>query len=906
MNRSTSRFHLGAVLVLLFAAPVSAQESAGAQESDGHASAVPRAAAAALEGSITLDGRLDEAAWAAADPVTDFRQQEPNEGQPATQRTEVRFLYDESAIYIGARMYDTEGAAGVRTRLSRRDQMDGGDNLLFVLDTFHDHVGRTMFQVNPSGVKFDAGQAAAFADPAWDGVWEVRTAIDEEGWVAELRIPFSQLRYPTTPVQTWGMQVWRWTERIAESTMWSFWGRQESGGPQRFGHLENIQVPERRIALEVMPYVVGKAEHLQTTDADNPFYAPTEYAWRVGGDVKAVLSSTLTLDLTVNPDFGQVEVDPAVVNLSQFETFFPERRPFFVEGSGLFGFGSFSCFSCSNASSMSLFYSRRVGRSPQGRVTDPAEYVDAPGNTTILTAAKLTGRTKNGLQIGVMNALTGAAEAQAIAPDGAEFEQEVEPLTNYFVGRVKQNLRGGNLTIGGIATSVVRSFENDLLRSTMPSSAVAIGTDWNLRWGNQTYTLMGNMAYTQVDGEPEAIRLLQRAPQRYFQRPDRENTGNGFLSNAYDETQTQLRGLGGYTRISRDQGDLLWEAQVNWRSPGFEANDIAFLTRADYVWMNGNLMRRWTTPNSVFRRADLSMGGQQQYNFSGDLTDRQVHGFAGMQTANYWWLSMYGQYRPEVYDDRLTRGSMVVKRAAGWNVHPSFSSDGRKRLSFGVNPGLGRTAEGARNYNISTWVEFRAASNVSLSVGPYYSYGESTAQFVRSFADPSATAFNGQRALFSDLTQHTLGMDTRVRATFTPTLSLELFMQPFTASGEYSNFKEFVRPRTLDKVSFDDTQIHPQRNASGDITGYTLDPDANAQTTNFTFGNPDFNFRSLRGNAVLRWEYRPGSTMFFVWQQQRAGSQPYGDFSFSRDTRAVFDAQPDNIFLVKVSYWLGR
>jgi hypothetical protein len=479
-------------------------------------------------------------------------------------------------------------------------------------------------------------------------------------------------------------------------------------------------------------------------------------------------------------------------------------------------------------------------------------------------------------------------------------------LTNYFVGRVKQNLRGGNLTIGGIATSVVRSFENEELRDIMPGSALAVGTDWQLRWADQTYSLMGNLAFTHVDGEPAAITRLQRAPQRYFQRPDREHGGNGILSDAYDPTRTTLRGLGGYTRLSRDQGDLIWETQVNWRTPGFEVNDLAYLTRADYLWMNGNVMKRWTTPNRVFRRADLAIGGQQQFNFDGDLTDRQVHAFTGMQTANYWWLSIYTHYRPEAYDDRLTRGGMVVKRAANWFFGPSFSSDSRKTFSFNVNPGYGNTAEGGRSYNLNTSVDYRAASNLSLSVGPYYSYNRSRAQYVRGFEDPAATAFAGQRTVFSDIEQHTIGMDTRVRATFTPTLSLELFLQPFASSGEYSNFKEFVAPRTVEKRAFDNAQITAVRDAQGNVTSYTLDPDRDDATENFTIGNPDFNFRSLRGNAVLRWEYRPGSTMFFVWQQQRAGSQPYGDFSFSRDAGAIFDGQPDNVFLVKVSYWLGR
>ncbi|MGH7443627.1 MAG: DUF5916 domain-containing protein [Longimicrobiales bacterium] len=896
-------FRVG-MLVMMSASAAAAQESGRA-----HASPVPGTAAVAVAdgGTIELDGRLDESIWVTVTAATDFIQMEPTEGQPALQRTEVRVVYDDAALYIGARMYDTEGAAGVRSLLSRRDQIEGGDWIEIVFDTFHDHVGRTSFQINPSGVKTDAGQAAAFADPAWDGVWDVATSIDAQGWVAELRIPFSQLRYPTAPVQTWGMQVWRYVERIAETSMWSFWGQNDAGGPSRFGHVADIRVPDRRIAVELMPYVVAKAEHLQPAQADNPFHDPTDYGWRAGGDLKAVLSSALTLDLTVNPDFGQVEVDPAVVNLSQFETFFPERRPFFVAGSGLFGFGSFSCFTCSNVSSMSLFYSRRVGRSPQGGVSDPAAFVDAPNSTTILGAAKVTGRTAGGLQIGVLDAVTSRATARALSPDGVAFEEEVEPLSNYFVGRVSHTLRDGNLTIGGIGTSVLRRFDSDALRNTLPSSAIALGTDWSLHWNDRTYNFMGNLAYTQVDGAASAIERLQLAPQRYFARPDREHSDNRLLwSDAFDAGRETLRGLGGYGRLAKVAGDLLWETQVNWRSPGFEANDLAFLTRADYVYMLGNVFRRWTTPNGVFRRADVIVGAQQQYNFDGDLTDRQVHAFTGMQTANYMWLSLYGQYRPEVYDDRLTRGGAVVRRAALWGVFPSFETDGRKAFVFAVNPGYSRTAEGASSYNIGTYVRYRPASNITLSLGPSYSRSESTAQFVRSFEDPSADAFHGRRAVFADIVQHTLGMDTRVQATFTPDLSLELFVQPFTSSGEYSLFKEFVAPRGLEKRPFDDVQLTARLDADGHVSGYTLDPDRDGTTENFRFENPDFNFRSLRGNAVLRWEYLPGSTVFLVWQQQRSGSVPTGRFDFSSDTRAIFDGQPDNIFLVKMTYWLGR
>lgn len=290
----------------------------------------------------------------------------------------------------------------------------------------------------------------------------------------------------------------------------------------------------------------------------------------------------------------------------------------------------------------------------------------------------------------------------------------------------------------------------------------------------------------------------------------------------------------------------------------------------------------------------------------GDLTDRQIHGFAGMQAANYMWASVYAQYRPEVFDDRLTRGGPVVRRAASWGVYPSFSTDDRKRLVASIDPGYGRNAEGAASYHINTSLRYRPAPNLTLSLGPSYSHSESSAQFVRSFDDPTASAFFGQRTVFADLAQRTLSMDTRVEATFTPDLTLELFLQPFVSAGEYHGFKEFVRPRALDKHVFGDTELAPIVDPNGRTTGYALDSDSDPATAPLTWANPDFSFRSLRGNAVLRWEYRPGSTVFLVWQQQRAADSSSGDFRFGRDTRGIFDGAPDNIFLVKLSYWLGR
>ncbi len=900
-----------AMALLLGAAALRAQSAtrptlAAAAPVPGHPEPRPLVSAAPRRAAVHLDGRLDEPEWADAPAAGDFLQQDPHEGQPATQRTEVHFLYDDEALYIGARMYDTGGSRGVHGRLVRRDQQTDGDYLMFVFDTYHDHAGRTILQVNPAGSKYDAGQAAPNADPSWDPIWDVTTSVDSLGWTAELRIPWSQLRFPRDSVQTWGMQIWRYEERVNETSMWSFWGKSEQGGPQRFGHLRELHIRGRPRGVELMPYGVTRAAYVRPTDPGSPFQRAHDYGWRVGGDVKALLTSTLTLDATVNPDFGQVEADPAVVNLSAFEISFPEKRPFFVEGSGIFGFGGMSCYFCSNVSGMSLFYSRRIGRPPHGAAPDSALHAEQPENTTILAAAKVTGRTASGLQIGLLDATTASERVHFVQPSGARGVTEVEPFTNYFVARLKKAMRGGRVQLGTMATSVVRDLNDPALRGLLPAHAEAVGTDWDVTWHSQAYDFRGNLAASNVQGDDSALARIQRSSARYFQRPDRGTHGNGLLTNAYDPSLTALRGVGGYARLAKQSGVLRWDAQVNFRSPGFEVNDLAFLSRADYVWTNGNLWAYWSKPTRWYRTFELIAGGQNQVNFEGDRTASQVHGYVGAELPNYWSVSTFVIRRPGYFDDRLTRGGPVVRGVGSRTYFANLNTDSRKAVLFGLHPDYTVGDDGTRSYDLAFETRVRLASNLSLDFSPTFSRNANARQYVTSFSDATATSFYGQRTVFADLRQNTLSLDTRLSATFTPTLTLELYAQPFVGSGAYSRFKEFVRPRSGDVHVFDAAQLQPQRDAAGAISGYTLDPDGDPATPAFSFGNPDFNIRSLLGNAVLRWEWRPGSTLFLVWQQSRAGSESFGDFDVNRDLAGVFRPRADNIFLLKVSYWLGR
>ena len=900
-----------AILVAALGLALLAARRAGAQvpaagSGNVHPTPPPVAVAARRTGPVVIDGKLDEPDWQLATPAKDFRQAQPHEGEPATQRTEVRFLYDDDYLYIGARMYDTEGAAGIRTRLVRRDATFNSDYVEIIFDTFHDHLGRVDFMTNPSGSKEDSyGPNGSNLDPSWDAVWDVKTRIDSLGWTAEFRIPLSQLRYPRTDsTETWGLQVWRQENRLNELSQWAFWHLNETGGPPKFGHLEGLGLTSDPGRGEVLPYVVGRSTNDPSIASGDPFARPRAYDARIGGDFKYLVSSSLTLNGTINPDFGQVEVDPAVVNLSAFETYFPEKRPFFVEGGGLFDFGNFNCFSCSNVSSVGLFYPRRIGRTPQGAdnayaAAGDGGYADVPDNTAILGAAKLTGSVAKGWTLAALDAATAHETADIQDSTGRRSTMEVEPFTNYFVGRISHDLPGGNY-IRAMATSVVRSIGDSTLHAQLNAHSEAGGVETDLWWGKRTSRLMANATMTSVSGTAADILRIQDASARYFQRPDRSNGSNGLFSDAFDSTLTSLRGYSFYTRLAKDAGDWMWEVQTSVISPGFEANDVAFNTQSDRIFMGANLVRQFTKPTGFARSSFFIFGAQQIYNYSHDLLNRQVQGYAQVQFLNWWMLSIYGQARTPQMSDNLARGGPVLGQASSWYSFVQLMTDMRKTVVLQAQPDLG-CGDGRCSWDLSVDAVVHAASNVSVEVNPSYGYSATNNQYVTTVADPTATLFYGNRYVFASLAEKTLSMTTRLDWTFTPALTLQLFVQPLIASGQYTQFKEFDRPRSTARSVYGvDKGTIAYANGT-----YTVDPDGAGPAAPFSFGNPDFTFRSLRGSAVLRWEYLPGSTVYFVWTQTRSASDPFGDLVPSRDIKGLVGPAPENIFLVKFSYWVG-
>lgn len=851
--------------------------------------------AARATGPIRIDGLLDEAAWQSAPVIRNFTQSYPKPGAAPVDSTHVRILYDNDALYVGVRMFDSEPSK-IAAQLARRDAVGiYSDWFHLMIGTYHDHRTAFRFSVNPLGVKKDVLEYNDNnEDLNWDAVWEVATKIDSLGWTAEYRIPFSQLRFPATEPaggRVWDFQLQRDIARRQERDSWSPWTQQSPGYVSSFGELEGlsgIPAPER---LEVAPYTSARVTRAPGTSAD-PFFRSNDSKLAVGADVRYGLPNGLTLTGTVNPDFGQVEVDPAVVNLTAFETFFPEKRPFFLEGNDIFQFGNVRVHNDYN--SQTFFYARRVGRQPQRALggSDIA-YVDAPDQTTILGATKLTGRV-GPWTVGALDAVTGQQTARFVTTDGTRGTTPVEPLSNYFAGRVQRQFSDGNTVIGGMATATDRSLGDTTLAHLLRRGAYLGGLDFEHGWDSRNWIASGYVAGSMVRGTPAAITATQRASSRYFQRPDAP-----YVS--LDTTRTSLSGYIAEGAIER-QGPIFGSLAVKTASPSFEINDAGFESRVDYRVVSSLVGYQNQTPGAHLRNYDYFTFSNVAWNFGGEPLFRG-HAIGGdAQFNNLWQLTGIFRINTPAYDERLTRGGPLVRLPLSWEPSFTITSDSRWPVVATLSVDELRDQSGASTFTNALTLDARPASFVHVSFGPTLTTQRSTDQFVRTVNDPLATATYGHRYVFANLKQTTLSLDTRVDYTFTPTLTLQVYAQPFVSAGTYTSFKQLHAPRTYD---FDVYGSNTGTITSGNA-GYTVDPDGMGAAPSFTLGNPNFNVRSLHGDAVLRWEYRPGSALFLVWQQERNDLQPYGDFALSRDAGAVFRTVPTNVFLVKLAYWFGR
>ncbi len=842
---------------------------------------------------IIVDGHLDEAVWQGTAMVTQFIQSSPDEGKPASEGTEVRIAVDDEALYVAAHLSD-RAADSVLALLSRRDRDSQSDFFTVLIDPYHDRRTGYQFTVSAAGQQSDGTLFNdGFNDSAWDGVWQSAVTRDATGWSVELRIPFSQLRLSSRTEQVWGINVGRGIGRKGEVSYLVPRLASEAGFVSRFAELHGLEGIQPRRRFEVVPYVTARST-LETVAPGDPFRDGSTMAGSVGGDLRAGLGGSLQLAATVNPDFGQVEVDPAVVNLSDVETFFEERRPFFVEGSSIFnfGFGGADNFMGFNWVDNETFYSRRIGRSPQGSVPN-AQYTDEPQGSRILGATKVTGLV-HGWNVGVLGGATERTYAR-IANAGVASAHEVEPFTGYGVVRAQRDLAGGRHGIGVIGTWTGRSFRDPMLRDELNANSLLAGLDgWVTLDRDREWVLSGWGSMTRVTGTAARIAALQTGPVHYFQRPDAVHV-------SVDSSRTSL--IGGFGRLSlnRQSGSVLFNAAVGAVTPGFENNDLGYIGQTDLINAHISPGYQWTTPGSWYNRAQVRTALFGRWDFDGNQTGAGFWSNSNVTLKNFNSLRIGIFAAATSLSNRATRGGPLMRSPGGAELSGGWESDGRKSLTLGLEASRSVNAEDAGDgWSASANLNWRPASNVTLSIGPEYGVSRNASQYLRTVVDPLATGTYGRRYVFGELDQRTLAANIRANWIFTPALSLEIFAQPLISSGRYQRIRELQAPRGFDFLDYGTEGSTLDRG-----TGM-VDPDGAGAAPAFSVGQPDFTFASLRGNAILRWEYAPGSALFLVWTQDRSFAEGGGEFRPRQSFGDLLNAPGRNVLLIKASYWFGR
>ena len=839
-----------------------------------------------------IDAIFDESVWNTVEWASDFTQYTPDNGKAPTEQTKFKIVYDDKNIYFAVLSFDAEPNNIVR-RLSRRDGFEG-DYVEVHLDSNHDQRTAFSFTITAAGVKGDEfiSNNNDF-DDSWNPIWYVKSRITEEGWAAEFRIPLSQLRFGNDQDQVWGLQVMRRYFRKEERSLWQHVLPNPPGWVSEYGELSGLKglIPQKQ--LEIQPYGLAQLDTYPKEEG-NPFRDGTDTKFAAGLDAKIGITNDLTVDLTVNPDFGQVEADPGAIALDGFEIFFQEQRPFFVENKNIFDYRVGGGFD-------NLFFSRRIGRSPQGYSTadiSKGEYEDIPDFTTIWGAAKFSGKTKNGWSIGVLESVTAKEYAQIELSDDQDFlegldelgekrEEIVEPLTNYFVGRLQKDFNNNNTYIGGIFTSTNRKLEGNL--DFLRENAYSGGLDFKHNWNDRKFYIKGDMVLSKVTGSEEAITRTQTSLTHLFQRVDASHV-------KVDTTRTSLTGTGGRLEFGK-QGGGNWNYEIGgtWRSPELELNDIGFLRQADDIRQYAEVTREFNTPTSWYRSANIRFEQFSTYDFEGNYNRIQFELNGNINYKNNWWTDAGGAHKPRIYSNTVLRGGPRWR----WNDESFFflfsGTDRTKKLSGTLGYVYSQATQ--NNFSLRRYVvrlNYQPINALSFSLSTEYESNPSKTQYVTQQDFVGTT-----RYIMSGIDQETLSATLRINYTFNPNLTLQYYGQPFIARGKYFDFN-YVNDATAEDLNnrvtwYNDNQI------SFEDGLYSVDENLDG-TTDYTFGDPNFAFVQYRSNLVLRWEYIPGSEIFFVWSQGITGfGDALNDFNTIIDNQ-LFKQQPENTFLIKATY----
>jgi len=826
-----------------------------------------------------IDGKLDDECWRTGTWASDFTQWIPVEGGKPTYPTEVNILYDDKNMYVAMRAYDKEPDkiqrfAGVRDEFV-------GDIMGVNFDSYHDHRTGFEFDLTSYGQQIDL---VLFNpnnwDLSWNPVWKGKVGMEDSAWVAEMEIPLSQLRYSNEDEQVWGMHMWRWIGRLQEESDWERQTLSNAGVLYNFGELYGIKGLKKSSRLEIMPYALGQLDTYKK-DANNPFTQDGKtWGGKIGLDAKIGLSSNFTLDLTVNPDFGQVESDPSVMNLSAFETFYEEKRPFFLEGKTIFNY---------DFDDLSLFYSRRIGHTPFYTVSpEESPYSEAPENTTILDAVKLSGKTADGLSVGLIQSLTANEYAKIDDGEGNRDKITVEPMTNYTVARIQKDYNQGATTFGGMVTSANR-FIQDANLDFLSRNAYTGGLDLLHQWKDKKYFIDARLVGSYIKGSTESMKVLQESSARYYQRP-----GADYLN--HDTTRTQLGGYGGRFKIGKGSGLWKYNTGVRWLSPGLELNDLGYMQISDEINQESNISYFVIQPVSIFRTYTVNLEQFNSWNYNGSYLGSGAHLSFNADFMNKWGIQANIIGHSRQLDTRILRGGPDMLTPPVLLIFGGINSDRSKRISMTLSGEYQATGDqSAKYFTLAPEISVRPLNTLKIGLTASYTDNYDQLQYVE-----TKSLTDGNRYILGIIDQTTLALTFRIDYSITPELSIQYYGSPFISKGKYKEFKKVTDPMNTQYENR--YTLYPEPELIDGV--YQLDENRDL-VTDYTLDNPDFNFHQFRSNLVAKWQIRPGSFLYFVWSSERTGFEQNADATMGESFKQLWGVFPGNIFLVKFNYWFS-
>jgi hypothetical protein len=842
-----------------------------------------------------INGELEDEAWNAGEWSGDFWQYEPAEGAPVNQKTEFKLLYDDYNIYIAIRLHDT-APDSIVSRMTRRDDIDG-DQVTVAFDSYFDQRTAFGFGVSASGVKGDLiwTDDGTSEDETFDPIWYVKTGIYEWGWAAEMRIPLTQLRFSDKPEQVWGFEVIRNIYRNAGTHLWQPIARNASGMVHNAGLLKGLNNIKPRKLFDLTPFGVSSLETYEGEEG-NPWKDGSNVRANAGLDAKIGVTNNMILSLSLNPDFGQVEADPSEVNLTAFETYFSEKRPFFIEGRNItaynLGIGD------GDEGNDNLFYSRRIGKRPSlGYTPIDDEFAWTPSFTPIIGAAKLTGKSAGGLSVGAIEAVTAKVNTRIYNEvTGETTYRTAEPLSNFAVGRVQKDLNGGKTIIGGMVTSTIRQLD-ETTDGRFHKSATTGGLDFTQYFGNMNYMFRLRTVFSNVTGTEEMIARTQRSIIHNFERP-----GSGYTT--YDPTRTSLSGTGGNLMAGKIGGNWQFLYLSAWKSPGLELNDAGYMQVADQYLGVGVINYNIYKPFSIFNSMNFGTNLIHLMDFGGTTNVVGISGSWSARFKNLWRTFISGQVNSPEKDNLMLRGGPTMKMPGNMYIGGGIDTDSRKKLSGEIDFSLHRTFNDvSTSYSYSLEVEYRPVNTLTVSIEPEWSRTMNSLQYITTQSLTSGVYT--PRYIFGTIDQKILSTSLRVDYNITPDLTIQYWGQPFFGSGKYSEFKRVTDPvadQFADRTeTFSPGQI--EYNAGDNYIGIDENMDS---WVDYSFGIPDFTVSEFLHNLVVRWEFLPGSTAYLVWSQTREYSTGDGLFDFGSQAGDLFGStKPHNVFLVKFSWRFG-